>query len=238
MIDDNTKRSIFPPESTRPTARPEKRAGWANTAASAAAPAPSARRSSRPRAATSTERSSSASPTSRISFDVFANDLPSDAGRAPSLRCPRRSCPSHTRSDGRPGIAASTGSARSRHRSPRTSGRSSRAARAIPEIRPPPPIGATSSSISGCCSSISRARRVPCPAITCLVVVWVDQHQVPLRRQLARLHGGLRLRSSPCRTTSAPKARVCSTFTVGVKRGITIVAGIDMRSAWYATACA
>jgi len=36
---------------------------------------------------------------------------------------------------------------------------------------------------------------------------------------------------SPTSTISAPKPRVRSTFTVGVKRGITITAGMPMRCA-------
>src|SRR5882762_649920 len=43
---------------------------------------------------------------------------------------------------------------------------------------------------------------------------------------------------SPCRMISAPNARVCSTFTCGVKRGMTITAGMFSRVAWQATPCA
>jgi hypothetical protein len=43
---------------------------------------------------------------------------------------------------------------------------------------------------------------------------------------------------SPSSTTSAPKPRVFSTLTDEAKRGMTIVAAIPIRSAWYATACA
>ena len=43
---------------------------------------------------------------------------------------------------------------------------------------------------------------------------------------------------SPRSTTSAPKLRVFSTFTDEAKRGMTMVAAMPMRCAWYATACA
>jgi hypothetical protein len=43
---------------------------------------------------------------------------------------------------------------------------------------------------------------------------------------------------SPHITTSAPKPRVRSLLTVGVKRGITITAGMPSRCAWYANPCA
>ena len=43
---------------------------------------------------------------------------------------------------------------------------------------------------------------------------------------------------SPRSTTSAPKLRVFSTFTDEAKRGMTIVAAMPMRWAWYATAWA
>ncbi|MNC88087.1 hypothetical protein D3C83_38720 [compost metagenome] len=45
------------------------------------------------------------------------------------------------------------------------SGRSALAAVAMPAISPPPPIGTTSTSRFGACSSISMPN-VPCPAIT------------------------------------------------------------------------
>ncbi len=84
--------------------------------------------------------------------------------------------------------------------------------------------------MSGCCASISSAT-VPCPAITsassygCTIV----SDRSAARRAASAFESS---KVSPVSTTSAAKPRVRSIFTVGVKRGITITAGMPSRCAW------
>src|SRR5258706_331643 len=83
-------------------------------------------------------------------------------------------------------------------------------------MSPPPPTGITSASSSGASASISSAT-VPCPAITCGSSNGCTSTRPRSRRSWsARALASSKL--SPASTTSAPSARVCSTFTVGVKR--------------------
>ena len=104
------------------------------------------------------------------------------------------------------------------------------AAVAMPPIRPPPPIGTTSTSRSGAAASISSAS-VPWPAITAgSSKGWTKQS--PSASAKAQACRAASSTPAPSSTTRAPKRRVFSTFTNGVWLGITIVAGMPRRRAW------
>jgi len=64
-----------------------------------------------------------------------------------------------------------------------------------------------------------------------LVVVGMHEREAARGFQRQRVRLGL-VEVVPCRITSTPCFRVCSTFTKGVWRGITITAGMPSREAW------
>ncbi len=72
---------------------------------------------------------------------------------------------------------------------------------------------------------------VPCAAITNGSSKGAT-HTNPSRCWSASATAMASRRSSPCSTTVAPRASVLRTFTLGVKRGITMVAGMPRRVAW------
>ena len=98
-------------------------------------------------------------------------------------------------------------------------------------------MATTSVSIAGCCASISSAI-VPWPAITARSSNgWTTVRP----RSSARASGRRRARPRRCRLRARPRrrSRACSRPSpLEAKRGITIVAAMPIRSAWYATACA
>ena len=93
----------------------------------------------------------------------------------------------------------------------------------MPAISPPPPTATTSVSRSGTrVQHLQRHRALA--GDDRLVVVGVDEGQAFAARPAASAWARAASSVSPCSTTSAPKPRVRSTFTPGVKRGITISA--------------
>ena len=154
---------MLPPHSTRPTFLPWKRWRCASTAASPAAPAPSTTVFSISSSSTMA-CSMSPSSTSRIALTssrtIGSVSLPGSFTAMPSaiVVVPN--------SGTKPWIAQYMEGKRVVS-APNTSiaGLTPLAATAIPAMMPPPPIGTTSTSRSGCAASISRAM-VPCPAIT------------------------------------------------------------------------
>ena len=100
----------------------------------------------------------------------------------------------------------------------------------MPAISPPPPMGMGRVSMSGASSSISSAM-VPWPAITSgSLKAWTKTRSRASQISMAWMLASWKV--SPSITTSAPNARVCSTFTVGVPRGMTITDGMPRREAW------
>ena len=118
----------------------------------------------------------------------------------------------------------------------RTDGLIALTAVAIPEISPPPPIGTTTSSRSGTSWIISRPV-VPWPAM----MSWSSKAETKIIPRSASIWWAVTAESSrvsPVSTISAPKPRVCSTFTVGVASGMQISAFTPRRLAWQASAWA
>ena len=99
----------------------------------------------------------------------------------------------------------------------------------MPEIRPPPPMATTSASSSGCSRQHLEARGA-LPRDDLLVVVGMDQREAALDRGREREFLG-RVEVVALEDHLRAEARVCSTFTNGVKRGITITAGMPRREA-------
>ena len=95
-------------------------------------------------------------------------------------------------------------------------------ARATPDANPPPPIGTKIASTSFNSFIISRAV-VPCPNKTSRSLNGCT-YTYPCSRCKSRENACASSNESPCKTTSAPSARVASTLRIGVVAGMQMTA--------------
>ena len=113
----------------------------------------------------------------------------------------------------------------------RTSGRCSLTATAMPEIRPPPPIGTTTAASSSPNCSTSSSPRVPWPAtMASSLKAWTSSEPSSSRRRSASSTASSKV--APWSTTRAPWRRVLETLISGVSSGITTVERTPRRVAW------
>ena len=160
----NTNGSMLPPQRTNATRLPFSESNLpARNAASGAAPAPST---------TPFSNSAKRRMASAMAFSSTATHSSTRVRAMSKLRAPTsgtaRPSASVATDETRTGLPAAIAAAKLAHRDGSTPtiftcGASSLVAKAIPAIKPAPPIGTTMASRSGTCSRISRPT-VPCPA--------------------------------------------------------------------------
>ena len=220
---------MLPPHSTRPTRRPRKRSGWLDDRGQAGGAGALGH------GLLDLQQLQDRGLDRRLLDQQHVVDQPLDDRQGEVARLLDRDALGDGRAAraapaARAGAGRPRGRARPRRRRPRSRACSALAAVAMPPISPPPPIGTTSTSRSGAASSISSAS-VPWPAITAASSKgWTKVR--PLGSASAQACRAASSTPAPSSTTRAPKRRVFSTFTNGVWRGITMVAGMPRRRAW------